>query len=203
MASIIVSMWITLDGLVAGPQDEMDWLRFDDRIMEYEQALVDGADALLLGRVTHGDFAGHWPKAARDPEEPEAVRAYGRRVDELQKFVVSASGNTAAWRNTTRIEGIDPHRINALSGTAVVYGSLSVIRSLTALALVDEFHLLIHPVYLREGKALFDGIETPVHLEPFEVEAFPSGVTLMKATVQGRSSGQGRSDLEAGDRSGG
>ncbi|GAB4007447.1 dihydrofolate reductase family protein [Glycomyces albus] len=182
MGKIIVSMWITLDGFVAGPQDEMHWLLIDERIQEYEQGLVEGADALLLGRRTHGDFAGYWPQAARNPEEPEALRAYARRLDEMEKFVVSESGKTATWDKTTRLKRIDPGTLNTLGGTMVVYGSLSVIRSLMEFDLVDEFHLLVHPVYLHEGKALFEGIETPVRLEPFEVEAFESGVTLMKAT---------------------
>ncbi len=47
---IVVSMWVTLDGFVAGPQDELDWLRIDHQVQAYEQGLVDGSDALLLGR---------------------------------------------------------------------------------------------------------------------------------------------------------
>lgn len=43
-------MWVTLDGFVAGPQDELDWLRIDHQVQAYEQGLVDGSDALLLGR---------------------------------------------------------------------------------------------------------------------------------------------------------
>lgn len=184
MGKIIVSMWITLDGFVAGPQDEMDWLRLDERVQNYERELVDSAGSLLLGRITHGDFADYWPQAAQNPEEPDEVRGYARRVDAMDKIVVSASGNTAEWQNTRRLERIDPDEINDLKldsdGDIVVYGSLGVIRSLTEHGLVDEFHLLVHPVYLRHGKALFDGDGPPATLSLISAEPFASGVILMK-----------------------
>ncbi|GAA0408902.1 deaminase [Acrocarpospora corrugata] len=184
MRKIIVSMWITLDGFVASPQDEMDWLMFDDQLQAYEQDLVESSDGLLLGRITHGDFAGHWPTVARNPDEHDLVRRYASRLDAMEKIVVSASGNTAAWDSTQRLERIDPDEISKLKqgpgGNLVVYGSLSVIRPLAVLGLVDEFHLLVHPVFLRQGKPLFDGSEPPVRLGLISAQPFPSGVVLMK-----------------------
>lgn len=190
VGKIIVSMWITLDGYVAGPQDEMDWLRLDERLQSYERELVDGAASLLLGRITHADFAGYWPQAAQNPDEPDELRAYARRVDTMDKIVVSASGTTAAWQNTRRLERITPDEINNLKhdsdGDIVVYGSLGVIRSLTEHGLVDEFHLLVHPVFLRHGKALFDGDGPPATLSLISAEPFASGVTLMKYRTENR-----------------
>ncbi|MBC6458980.1 dihydrofolate reductase family protein [Actinomadura sp. HBU206391] len=184
MGKIIVTMWITLDGYVAGPQDEMDWLLVDERLRRYEQELVEGSACLLLGRTTHADFAGYWPEAAQNPDESDELRRYARRVDAMNKIVVSTSGNTAAWKNTRRLERIDPEEINELKrssdGNIVVYGSLSVIRSLTEHGLVDEFHLLVHPVFLRQGKALLDGDRSPERLSLVSAEPFPSGVILMR-----------------------
>ncbi|MEV2273183.1 dihydrofolate reductase family protein [Nonomuraea africana] len=178
-----MSMWTTLDGFVAGPQDEMDWLLIDDQVYTYERELVEGSGSLLLGRITHADFAGYWPRAAQDPGEPEEVRQYARRVDAMEKIVVSGSGNVAAWRNTRRLERVDPDEIIELKGgqggDIVVYGSLAVIRSLVELGLVDEFHLLVHPVFLREGKALFEDGRPPQRLELVSAKPFTSGVVLM------------------------
>jgi dihydrofolate reductase len=57
MRKIVLSVWITLDGYVAGPADDkMEWLRGDTQMMEYEQLLVDAAETLLLGRKTFNDF---------------------------------------------------------------------------------------------------------------------------------------------------
>ncbi|MEO3771299.1 dihydrofolate reductase family protein [Micromonospora sp. B9E7] len=183
MRKIVVSMWTTLDGFVAGPDDEMDWLLVDDQLQRYERDLVDNAGSLMLGRVTHADFAGYWPQAARNPDEPDDVRGYAQRVDALEKIVVSASGDIATWNNTRRLTHVDPDEITQLKrgsgGDIVVYGSLSVIRSLAQYGLIDEIHLLVHPVFLRDGKALFPGGQPPARLELLSAEPFASGVVLI------------------------
>lgn len=184
MRKIVVSMWTTLDGFVAGPHDEMDWLLADDHLQRYERDLVENSGSLMLGRITHADFAGHWPQVARNPEEPDGSRGYARRVDAMEKIVVSASGNTATWENTRRLAHIDPDEIAELKrgpgGDILVYGSLGLVRSLADLRLVDEFHFLVHPVFLRRGKELFDGGQPPVRLGLVSAEPFGSGVVLMK-----------------------
>ncbi|MEU4475689.1 dihydrofolate reductase family protein [Micromonospora sp. NPDC023888] len=184
MRKVVVSMWTTLDGFVAGPDDEMGWLLVDDQLQRYERDLVEAAGSLLLGRITHADFAGYWPSAAGDPDEPDDVRGYAQRLDALEKVVVSASGNTATWKNTRRLTHLDAEAITELKrgsgGDIVVYGSLSVIRSLADLHLIDEIHLLVHPLFLRKGKALFSGDQPPVRLELVSAETFTSGVVLTK-----------------------
>ncbi|WP_280473557.1 dihydrofolate reductase family protein [Nocardia asiatica] len=183
MRKIIVSMWTTLDGFVAGPRDEMDWLQIDEQMLRYERELVENSGGLLLGRITHADFAGHWPRAAQDPDQTEEVRRYARRVDTMEKIVISASGNIAAWQNTRRHERFDPDEIIELKrgdGDLVVYGSLGVIRSLVEFGLVDEFHLLVHPVFLHDGKSLFEGSRPPQRLKLISAEPFTSGVVLTK-----------------------
>ncbi|KHL15058.1 dihydrofolate reductase [Mumia flava] len=181
MRRIIVSMWTTVDGYVAGPDDEMDWLMPDEAMAAYETALVTGAEALLLGRTTHGDFAETWPRIAGDEAEPPANRDYARRVDAMPKFVVSKSGRTASWRSSTRISSLDHDDVARLraggDGDLVVYGSLSVIAALQRIAAVDEYHLLLHPTAIGAGKALFT---RPARLRLESAEPFPSGVTLMR-----------------------
>ncbi|RQX12407.1 dihydrofolate reductase [Micromonospora ureilytica] len=184
LRKIVVSMWTTLDGFVAGPDDEMDWLLVDDHLQKYERALVDNAGSLMLGRITHADFAGHWPSTAQNPDQPDDVRGYAQRLDALEKIVVSASGNIAIWTNTRRLTHLDADEITELKrapgGDIVVYGSLTVIRSLADLRLIDELHLLVHPVFLRQGRALFDGGQPPARLELVSAEPFTSGVVLLK-----------------------
>lgn len=184
MRRIVVSMWTTLDGYVAGLHDEMDWLAVDDHMMAYETSLVTDAEALLLGRGTHGDFAGAWPKIARDDAEAPATRAYARRVDDMPKIVVSRSGQTVDWDNTSRLDSLDADAVAQLKGGGdgdlVVYGSLGVIAALQGLGAVDEYHLLVHPTAIGEGKALF---ASPTRLQLRSVETFPSGVTLMRYTT--------------------
>ena len=65
MGKLIVTMWVTLDGYVAGPNNEMDWVV---PLGEYQNELVGAADTLLLGRVTYESFAGAWPQVPENPE---------------------------------------------------------------------------------------------------------------------------------------
>jgi dihydrofolate reductase len=174
-------MWTTLDGYVAGLEDEMDWLKVDDDMMAYETSLVTDAEALLLGRGTHRDFAGAWPEIARDETEAPGTRAYAQRVDDMPKIVASRSGQTADWDNTTRLDSLEADAVaelkNGGDGDLVVYGSLGVIAALEELGAVDEYHLLVHPTAIGEGKALF---ASPTQLQLHSVETFPSGVALMR-----------------------
>ena len=184
MRRIVVSMWTTLDGYAAGPQDEMDWLVVDDDMMAYETSLVTDAEALLLGRGTHGDFAGAWPSIARDDAEDPATRAYAQREDGMPKIVVTRSGNTVDWNNTSRMGTLDADAVAQLKdegdGDIVVYGSLSVIATLQGLGAVDEYHVLVHPTAIGRGKPLF---ASPARLQLRSVVSFPSGVTLMRYTA--------------------
>jgi hypothetical protein len=61
MRKVIVTMWVTLDGFIAGPNGEMDWVMVDDEMGKYEDDLVSAADTLILGSVTYQSFAGAWP----------------------------------------------------------------------------------------------------------------------------------------------
>ena len=172
-----------VDGLVAGPNDEMDWLSVDDEMLAYEIDLVTDAGTLLLGRSTYGDFASSWPAVAKDTAADENQRTYAQRVDAMDKVVVSRSGNTADWNNTQLLTDLDLDTITVLQSQPgediVVYGSLSLVNALDGLGMIDEYHLLIHPLLLHNGKPLLHGVDSR-HLELASADAFHSGVILAK-----------------------
>lgn len=183
MRKIIVSMWITLDGFVAGLDDNMDWLRPDDQMMDYEKSFVDNADTLLLGRITFNDFAGYWPSVAKNDTVDPRQQAYALRLNELEKVVISEVEDIAKWGGTKRLPSINKQKIISLKQqpgkNIIIYGSLSVINALAELGMIDEYHLLVHPIYLRKGKPLFkEG--SAIELKPISSEIFHSGVALMK-----------------------
>jgi dihydrofolate reductase len=181
---IIVTMWITLDGFVAGPDDEMDWLRLDNDVQAYETDLVSVADTLMLGRVTFNDFGGYWPRVARDTAEEMAARQYAQILDGMEKIAVSASGQLTEWNNTCRWPSVDTDTVRDLKNSPgrdiVVYGSLSLVDTLTELGLVDEYHLLVHPVILRDGKPLLRPGRPAVVMQHLSTRMFSSGVALNK-----------------------
>lgn len=185
MSRLIVSMWTTVDGFVAGLDDSMDWLRADADLMEYETSLVENASGLLLGRITHGDFASYWPAvAAGEIDADEGTRRYARRLDELDKFVASRSGDVASWRGTHHVEDATATEIQHIkdhaAGDVITYGSLSLIAALNALSLIDEFHLIVNPTLLCRGKPVLDADQRPTEMDLLECRPFSAGAVLLR-----------------------
>jgi dihydrofolate reductase len=103
----------------------------------------------------------------------------------MKKIVVSASGEVATWRNVSVLSTMDAVQIAGLKRepgkNIAMYGSLSLVRALSNLRLIDEYELLVHPNFVGKGKPLFD---VPVDALNFKsAHPFRSGVVLMKYSV--------------------
>jgi dihydrofolate reductase len=133
---------------------------------------------LLLGRRTYDDHAGAWPdREAAGDEDAEFAKALG----DMRKIVVSHQRLDLTWRNSEQLEGDLVEAVTALKqepgdGSIAMSGSVSVVRQLLAAGLLDELHLLVHPIAVRKGMRLFDEGETPVPLRLLSSEAFGTGV---------------------------
>jgi dihydrofolate reductase len=182
MRKIIVTMWITLDGFIAGPSEEMDWVLVDDEMGKYEDSMVSNAATLLLGRVTYDSFAGAWPYVPDNPEASEGEKEYARKVNALQKVVFSKSLEKAEWHDSKLLREVNPAEIEKLKQEPgkdlVIYGSASIVQQLTNLGLIDEYQLLVHPIVLGSGKRLFKDVSN-TNLKLVETKTFSSGVVLL------------------------
>ncbi len=183
MRKVIVTMWVTLDGFIAGPNDDMSWIIVDDAMGAYEDAMVSAADTLVLGRVTYQSFAGAWPHVPDNPAASEGEKEYARKVNSLHKIVFSKTLETVEWNNSTLLHEINPDDIVALKNEVgkdiVIYGSASIVQALTTLGLIDEYQLLVHPVVLGGGKRLFKEGSDRTALRLVETKTFDSGVVLL------------------------
>ena len=136
------------------------------------------ADTLLLGRKTYDDHAGAWPeREAAGDEDAEFAKALG----DMRKIVVSRQRLELTWRNSEQLEGDLVEAVTALKdqpgdGNIAMSGSVSVVRQLLAAGLLDELHLLVHPIAVRKGMRLFDEGERPIPLRLLSSEAFSTGV---------------------------
>lgn len=113
------------------------------------------ADAMLLGRHTYVTMQGYWTQVT-DPDNLVATKLNGQ-----PKYVVSKtlSGSDADWAHTTVLSGDLIGEVRKLKeqsgGELQVHGSAQLARSLHEAGLVDEFRILVFPVYLGSGKRLF------------------------------------------------
>ncbi|MET7301040.1 dihydrofolate reductase family protein [Embleya sp. NPDC005575] len=176
MRKITAGLFISLDGVVEAP-DQWHFPYFNDEMGAAVGALFDTADTVLLGRKTYDSFAGAWPeREAAGGEDAGFAKALG----DVRKIVVSRQKLAFTWRNSEQLDGDLVEAVAALkSGPGAditVSGSISVVRRLLAAALVDELHLLVHPIAMRSGMRLFDEGETSIPLRLLSSEAFQTGV---------------------------
>ena len=169
MGHITSGLFISLDGVIESPET-WHFPYFNDEMGAAVGELMSGNDAMLLGRQTYDEFAAYWPTA--DPADPMTAAMNGSR-----KYVVSSSLTEATWENSTVVSGDVAAELTALKqeNTLGTTGSATLVRSLLTLGLVDELHLLVHPIVVGHGKKLFADGET-VPLELVSSTTFSTGV---------------------------
>jgi dihydrofolate reductase len=177
MRKIVAGLFISLDGVVEEPGD-WHFPYFNDEMGAAVTATLGAADIVLFGRRTYDSFAGAWPeREAAGEEDAEMAKALG----DVRKIVVSNQPLEFTWRNSEQLEGDLVETVTALKnepgeGTIGLSGSVSVVRQLLAAGLLDELHLLVHPIAVRKGMRLFDEGETPIPLTLLSSETFKTGV---------------------------
>jgi dihydrofolate reductase len=175
MRKITAGLFISLDGVVQDPH-EWHFPYFNDQMGEAVMAQLGASDTLLFGRKTYDSFAGAWPEREAAGEEDAAM---AKALGDARKLVASRRPQEFAWRNTERLEGDLVDAVAALKnepgGAIAMSGSVSVVRQLLAAGLLDELHLLVHPIAVRNGMRLFDeGDAIPLKLLSSDV--FETGV---------------------------
>jgi dihydrofolate reductase len=189
---VIVSMNVTLDGYMSGPNCELDWhFRSWGADMGARLARELGkADTILLGRVTYQAMARYWPAKVLDLLASRADMEFALMMNNHHKVVYSNTlAEAAGWDNSKLIHGRIEHAITRLKRSTqrgrdiIIYGSGKLVAALMKLGYVDEYHLWVHPVVLGKGKPLFRGLEEEVKLELLETKSFDSGVVLLRYSV--------------------
>ncbi len=180
MRKIIVTMWVSLDGYIAGPNGEMDWIMVNDEMGKYESNFIKAADTLILGRATYESFAGSWPHVPENPSADEGEKEYARLLNSMRKIVFSKTLDKVEWNNSTLMREVSAQEIKKLKQEPgkdiVIYGSASIIQTFTNLGLIDEYQLLVHPIVLGGGKPLFKNIMNKNKLKLINTRTFSTGV---------------------------
>jgi dihydrofolate reductase len=169
MGSVVVTEFITLDGVIEDPGgaegfDRGGWAFQFERGPEGDQFKLDElmkAEAQLLGRRTYEGFAAAWPERSDE-------MGFADRMNSMPKYVISTTLDDPSWNNTTVLREVgEVARIKEQhDGEILVAGSASLVQGLVDQGLVDELRLMIFPVVLGSGKRLFaDGVAR----QPFRI----------------------------------
>lgn len=183
MRKLTLFMHVSLDGFVAGPKGEMDWINVDDEIFEYAGNRTNEADTALYGRVTYEMMDSYWPTAADQPNATKHDIEHSRWYNNVEKVVLSKTLQGQQRKNTKIISDNLSGQITALKQQPgkdiLIFGSPSASYALMQEGLIDDFWLFINPVVLGQGIPLFRDVKTPLRLTLATSKAFPSGVVCM------------------------
>jgi dihydrofolate reductase len=192
MRRMILSMMVSLDGLTARPDGDLGWFLSDARFEDEMLSLLRGVDAMMFGRVSYQLLADYWPKAGK-PGSPDApggftsearANEFARLMNSIPKVVFSRTLPEATWGPATLVrENIaeEVARMKARPGKdLVLFAGAGLASTFMNLDLVDEFRLMVHPVVLGRGIALFDKVEAELPLKLLKADTFPSGVVLLR-----------------------
>ncbi len=184
MRKLKLQVQISVDGFVAGPHGEMDWVTFewDEEINQYVQAITDPVGCIVLGRKLAEGFIPHWASVAADRDHPEF--AAGQKFSETPKVVFTRTLDRSPWANTVLAKGDLVDEITRLKdqagGDIIAYGGASFVSALIQHGLIDEYHLFVNPVALGKGMPIFKALNGS---RPFVLEtskSFPCGIVLVR-----------------------
>ena len=180
MRNIISLAHISLDGFMAGPGGDMDFIVFNDELADHTYPLIGSVDLAVYGRVTYELMQGYWPTAGDAPDASAHTKSHARWYSGVKKIVAS---RTLAVSKNPNVRVVGDDIVGALraekpkaGGDIMIFGSPTLTRALAAADLVDEWRLTLQPMMLGGGLPLFEKREKRTPLELRSSKTFGTGV---------------------------
>ena len=161
-------MHMSLDGFVAGPKGEMDWIKLDDQVFSYVDKFIHEVDTGFYGPKTYQMMEAYWPAVLNDPQAEGHQLNHAKWYAKAKKFVFS--------RNLTKLNDPMAQLVKEdLAGTVaelkkdqgkdiMIFGSPGLVHSFVQLGLIDEYIILINPMILGTGIPMFKGARANLKL---------------------------------------
>ncbi len=181
MGKLIYGLNVSLDGFVETPEKSLDWAAVDDELHQWFNDRFRTLDASLYGRGIYELMSAHWPTAGDDPQATDVVREFSRIWLDTPKIVFSSTLENVDW-NSRLVRGDIGDELVRLrqefQGDMEVAGA-TLAGSFVRRGLIDEYHLVVHPVAIGSGTPFFPPTGSPIRLRLKETHVFSSGVTYL------------------------
>jgi dihydrofolate reductase len=185
MGRIVLQMMMSVDGMVSGPQGELDWIAQDEPLNRAHLAAVKQADVVIFGAGAFSEMSSFWIAAEHDDKAEPVVREIGRAMNEIQKIVYSHKDMPVTWRNSKVHVVADDNALvqdvqrlkRDTQGTVLTYGGVRFARTLMQRDLLDEIRLATCPIVLGPGQLLFTGLAHRTGLRRRHSATYDSGAT--------------------------
>ncbi len=183
MRKIIVFNLVTVDGFFAGPKGEIDWHNYDEEMGAYSVEQLKSLGALIFGKTTYEVMANYWPTPDGIKGEPVVAGI----MNSIPKIVFSKTlqevKDGQVWKNVRVLHEINPEEIIKLKeqegGDIAIFGSGEIVQQFTNLGLIDEYRLIVNPLVLGYGKALFKDVKDKLKLKLDKTRVFENGNVLL------------------------
>ncbi len=160
MRKLKLQMQISVDGYVAGPEGQLDWMTWDmdEKLLDLINELTDSSDTILMGRKMTEGFVTYWEKAVKnETDNPEFP--FAQKMVDYPKIVFSKTTKHIAGKNVTVENGDLVTAVNKLKNDngkdIVVYGGANFVSSLIKNNLIDELNLFLNPTAIGDGMRIF------------------------------------------------
>jgi dihydrofolate reductase len=186
MRKLILKVEMSLDGFIEGQKGEMDWFDTDDDESWKELfRLLSSVDTVLLGRVMYPGYSEYWRTVLSEPKKyPKNHLRYARWAEKTRHIIFSHTMKKADWENTEVNGGDLEKEVGKLKrgrgGALITFGGATFASALVDRGLVDEYQLIVSPVILGGGKALFKDVNQRLRLKLTRTKAFRSGAVLLR-----------------------
>ncbi|MCB0192412.1 MAG: dihydrofolate reductase family protein [Anaerolineae bacterium] len=183
MRKLKLQVQMTVDGYIAGPNGEMDWVvwNWDDALKTYVTALTEPVDCIVLGRNLAEGFIPHWAGVAADPTNPDVES--GKKFTDIPKVVFTKTLDASQWDNTVLAKGDLVDEITQLKNQEgqdiIVYGGATFVADLIKHGLIDEYHLFVNPAAIGNGMAIFNELDSKQNLTLVNTTAFDCGIVVL------------------------
>jgi dihydrofolate reductase len=170
---------MTIDGYFEGLNKEIDWHNVDGEFNEFAIDQLNNASLLIFGRVTYELMAGYWPTPNAITDDPIVAE----KMNSIPKMVFSTTLKKTDWNNTRLIKE-DPGKVCSKlkeknDRDIYIFGSANLASILKNEGLIDEYRIMVNPILLGNGNALFKPSRKKLNLKLTMVKTFLSGNVLL------------------------
>ena len=183
MRKLKLQVQITIDGLIAGPKGEMDFMtwNWDDGLKDYVGELTKPVDCIILGRKLAEGFIPYWNEVAKDPNNPEAEA--GKKFSDTRKLVFTQTLESCPWENAVLAKADlreEIARLKQEDGKDIIaYGGATFVSSLIRENLIDDYHLLVNPSAIGNGMPIFRQLTESRNFKLVKATPFSCGIVAL------------------------
>ncbi len=188
MRKLKLQVQISVDGFIAGPKGEMDWITWNatEDFIEYVNGLTDSSDSMLLGRKLAEGFIPYWTNITANPDDPQY--SFAKKMADTPKIVFSKTLDKSTWDNTRLAKGDLVKEINEIKSQQgkdiIMYGGAEFVSSVIKAGLIDEYHLFVSPAAIGKGMAIFNALDGTQKLSFVSATPFKSGIVALCYKLQ-------------------